>query len=132
MGDAFMTEAELWNSHFLGMANVIDALGGIVTVTSGYLAIAYLVGNRLNRYQALLISALYVVVALNSLAVVLIEMRATRHFAELLMQNFATTIFPPKNLLTLIGMGVFTLMIPACLYFMYEVRKNPRVSAHTD
>jgi uncharacterized membrane protein len=132
MGDAFMTEAELWNSHFLGMANVIDALGGIVTVTSGYLAIAYFVGNRLNRYQVLLISALYVVVSVNSLAVVLIEMRATRHFAELLMQNFAATIFPSRNLLTFIGMGVFTLMIPACLHFMYEVRKNPGVTAHTD
>lgn len=52
-----------WSAQEMG----VQALMLYVTVTSGYLIVAYLVGAQLTRSQVLFVSALFVVFALYSL-----------------------------------------------------------------
>ena len=55
-----MTEAELVEAWGLFLGNSQTALGLYLSVLTGYLIIAYLVGNKLTRTQVVIVTILYV------------------------------------------------------------------------
>ena len=55
-----MTEAELVEAWGLFLGNSQTALGLYLSVLSGYLIIAYLVGDKLTRAQVVIVTVLYV------------------------------------------------------------------------
>ena len=55
-----MTEAELVEAWGLFLGNSQAGLGLYLSILSGYLIIAYLIGNKLTRAQVTIVSALFV------------------------------------------------------------------------
>jgi hypothetical protein len=105
--------AELVVAQLSGASN---AMALYVTVTSGYLLVAYLVGKDLTRLQAAIISVLYVVFsAFNTFAVV-----SYFQVAYYYGHTYGTGLvpsWPPYGMGTLFIFGIL-----ACLKFMWDVR----------
>ena len=112
--EQILAVAEL-SAELLGHAG--SAMGLYVTVTSGYLLVAYLAGKDLTRLQAVIISVLYVTFAIfNTIAVVTYFQNAF-YFGHTYGAGRAP-YWP------VYGLGVlFSLGILACLKFMWDVRR---------
>jgi hypothetical protein len=89
-----------------------------VTVTSGYLLVAYLVGRDLTRLQTTIITVLYVVfAAMNTFAVVSFFQSAF-YFGNTYGAGLAPS-WPAYGTGTLFILGIL-----ACLKFMWDVRHS--------
>ena len=55
-----MTEAELLEHAQMAYGNSIAAIALMFTITSAYLAVAYVIGKELSRFQVVTISALFI------------------------------------------------------------------------
>jgi len=102
---------------------VVEQLGGAngamtlyLTVTSGYLLVAYLAGKELTRLQAAIITCLYMgFTATNTLAVISF-FNAAIHYGH----TYGTgrmPLWPPYIVGTMFFLGIL-----ACLKFMWDVR----------
>ena len=120
-----MTEAELWHVQLLAVANSGDALMGVLTIFSGYLAASYFVGSRLTRDQAVTVSVLFVLGAGLAEFATFVQLRRAFYFIERLTAQFGVQSFMPNTFVTYFATTVMILLIPAALYFMYQVRRNP-------
>ena len=117
-----MTEAELIESWALFLANSQSAMTLYLSILSGYLIIAYLVGNKLSRMQAGLISTLFFFSTAYCTTILTIWWQRALEFAseaneinpERIVSNFQGFVF--------VTGGLFLLGILACLYFMWDVR----------
>lgn len=128
-----MTEAELWGLLVSFSEQGASFGAQLLTIVSAYLAVAYLIGSRLTRVQALLVSVIFAGAAVTSVAGVYgATLRAVEMAAELQQMH-------PDRLFLLVGrMGrvapglaailEFT-VIPVSLFFMYQIRKNPKLGA---
>ena len=58
-----MTEAELIESAGIYYSLVADMLSIYLTATTGFLIVAYLIGDKLTRSQLIIVSGLYLVFA---------------------------------------------------------------------
>ena len=98
------------------LSNAGEAMGLYVTVSSGYLLVAYLVGKDLTRLQAVIITVLYAVfTAFNTIAVVSYFQTAV-YFGHAYGAGLAPR-WPIYGLGLLLGLGIL-----ACLKFMWDVR----------
>ena len=98
------------------LGNGGSAMGLYVTVTSGYLLVAYLAGKDLTRLQTVIISVLYVTFAtFNTLAVVS-YFQSAFYFSHTYGAG-RTPYWPVYGVGTLFSLGIF-----ACLKFMWDVR----------
>ena len=116
-----MTEVDAWtllnefnNSGMNGMALYM-------TVTSGYLIIAYLVGKNLTTYQVALISIMFVIFALLFTYGVLGFFDRASYFATQINQYTDSTFRQRRGLAILVG-AVNIIGVLACLIFMWQVR----------
>jgi len=120
-----MTELELVeaaNSYFeLG----VEVLGFYMTVTSGFLIAAYLVGDKLTRSQMVTISTLYIFMAVVSTYAAFAYISRGVHYALLLKdlesagRIYASPFFPAL-ITTILATGIL-----ASLRFMWNIR-NPK------
>jgi len=122
-----MTEAELWHMQLLADANSDDSLMGVLTILSGYLAASYFVGSRLNRYQAIAVSVLFVLGAGVAEFATFVQLRRAFYFIERLTAQYGVQSFMPNTFMTCFFVIVMILLIPAALYFMYQVRRKPKL-----
>jgi hypothetical protein len=100
----------------------VEALSLYLTATTGYLIVAYLVGNKLTRPQMIVVSTLYVSVAGLSDYGAITWLAMGAHFARQARNIDATIPFSPSPFLWIIVGLVLLLGIIACLKFMYDVR----------
>ena len=100
---------------------------GVLTMFSGYLAASYFVGSRLNRYQAVTVSALFVLGAGLAEFATFVQLRRAFYFIERLTTQYGVQSFMPSTFVTYFATTVMILLIPAALYFMYQVRRNPKL-----
>ena len=101
-------------TELMGQGQV--SLGLYLTVTSGYLLVAYLVGNDLTRLQVFIVTVLFAVVAgLNTLAAAAFWESAA-HFGHTYGEGRAST-WAWKAVAFVLGAGIF-----ASLKFMWDVR----------
>jgi len=98
------------------IAGASNAMSIYLTVTSGYLLVAYLAGKDLTRMQAAIITTLYAVFAsFNTIAVVTHFDRAV-YFGH----TYGAGLTPHWPMY---GIGIlFSLGILACMKFMWDVR----------
>ena len=121
-----MTEAELWHMQLLAVENTFTGLDNVATIIFAYLATAYFVGSKLSRFQAALATAFFVAIASVSSLYAFTEYRRNVYFLRELTENFGVSSMVPNDLIMPVGAVVLALLIPACVYFMYQVRKISR------
>ena len=127
-----MTESELWHMHLLAGENTFIGMENLATIIFAYLATAYFVGGKLSRFQAALATVFFVSVASVFTAISLTEYRRTIYFLHELTENYGVSAMLPNDLILPLGAIIFTLLIPACVYFMYQVRRNAKTVEPTD
>jgi hypothetical protein len=127
-----MTESELWHMQLLAGENTFAGMDNVVTVIFAYLATAYFVGPKLSRFQAALATVFFVVVASVFSLYAFTELKRAVHFMHELTVNYGVTAMLPNDVIVTVGGVVLALLIPACVYFMYEVRKKAKRAATPD
>ncbi len=98
------------------LGNAGSAMSIYVTITSGYLLVAYLAGKDLTRLQAVFISVLYVTFATFNTFAVVSYFQSAFHFGHTYGAGLVP-YWPVYGLGTLFPLGIL-----ACLKFMWDVR----------
>ena len=124
-----MAQAELWQLQLLAVSNGITAFGILLTLITGYLVTAYLAGSRLSRYQAAVVSILFVLGAGLDAFMPFLQLRRAFYFIEQLSSHYGVQSYMPSTVMTYLGGTLMCLLVPAALYFMYQVRSNPALGA---
>ena len=124
-----MTQAELLELLGIYAQNSQGLFGLLLTVLFAYLATAYFVGHRLSSFQGAVISVLFVF----GTGFLLIAM-----YGALLRLVFLAAqlqqIYPDQTFLVSLGflqgfVVLAALSIPVSLFFMYQIRQNPKLGA---
>lgn len=119
-----MNEAELVEAWGLFLGNSQTALGLYLSVLTGYLIIAYLVGNKLTRVQVLIVTVLYV----SASAIITLWFFAWWSRAlEFAME--ARQLNPDRQVANSIGAtwaitSMLVMATVASLYFMWSMRHS--------
>jgi hypothetical protein len=119
-----MNEAELVEAWGLFLGNSQTALGLYLSVLTGYLIIAYLVGNKLTRVQVLIVTVLYV----SASAIITLWFFAWWSRAlEFAME--AKQLNPDRQVANSIGAtwaitSMLVMATVASLYFMWSMRHS--------
>jgi hypothetical protein len=121
-----MTEAELWHMQLLAVENTSIGLEGVASIIFAYLAAAYFVGGKLSRFQASVATVFFVVTASLFSFFTFVEYRRSVYFMRELTDHYGVTSIAPNDVIVPIFAIVLALLIPACVYFMYQVRKNAK------
>jgi hypothetical protein len=124
-----MTQAELWQLQLMAVANSIDGIGVLLTVLSGYLLAAYFVGHRLSHYQAALVSTFFVLGAGLGAFMTFVQLRRAFFFVEQLGSQYGVPSYMPNTVVTYLAGTLLCLLVPAALFFMYQIRRNPVLGA---
>ena len=121
-----MTEAELWHMQLLAVENTFIGMENVATIIFAYLATAYFVGGKLSRFQAALATVFFVSVASMFSAFAFTEYRRCVYFLHELKENYGVSQMLPNDAILPVGAILLALLIPACVYFMYQVRRNAK------
>ena len=126
-----MTEAELWHMQLLAAENTFIGMENVATIIFAYLATAYFVGGKLSRSHAALATVFFVIAASVSSAYAFTEYRRSVYFLRELAENYGVSAMLPNDVILPVGAIAFALLIPACVYFMYQVRRNAKAVEST-
>ena len=119
-----MSQAELWQMMLIASENTFNGVAGIATIIFAYLAAAYFVGAKLSRFQAALATAFFTTVAGCWAFFTWVFYRRAIYFMRELTENYGIESFAPNDTIIPIFAMLLGLLITACVYFMYQVRKN--------
>ncbi|MGD2008158.1 MAG: hypothetical protein PVJ95_07790 [Cellvibrionales bacterium] len=123
-----MSEAEIWELILLSQANAATYIAMLLTLISGYLIIAYLVGAKLPGHQILLVNGLFLLASFW----IAFPAFAAYERAAFLLSLTSETFRSPRSAGMYIAPGasvvVFSGAILASLKFMWDVRhpKSPK------
>lgn len=122
-----MTEAELWEMFFEASTVATSVFSVVLTVNFAYLATAYFVGERLNNFQTLVVSFLYVFGAgLLTMSFAAMLNRGLEFGARLqAIHPERFFLMSPGYVLTFVIL--LALSIPVSLFFMYQIRRSPKL-----
>jgi hypothetical protein len=125
-----MTPAELWELRSVSIANAISGFGNLLAIYFAYLATAYFVGRRLSRFQVAVVSFLFVFGAGITAFVVHVESQRTIHFlAQLVARHDEQSLVGYPALFVWSLACLMGITIAACLTFMYQIRRTPKLGA---
>jgi hypothetical protein len=124
-----MTEAELWHMQLLAVENSIESAAMLLTMVSGYLGVAYFVGRRLGRFQVILVSIFFALGAGLGAFMTLVQFRRVAYFIGRLEAQFGVHSYMPNTAMNYFGGSLMFLLIPAALFFMYQIRRNPQLGS---
>jgi len=117
-----LTESEFLEALNLHAANAITSFSVFLTYLFGFVTAAYVLGQKLSRSQAIIISVLYVISCIFWLTSALTHADS---FATLVAANQeyvpSRLWFLPWPLLAVV---VGAVVVAASLYFMYDVRSK--------
>ena len=122
-----MTGAEWFEAYTNASSNGLTALAILLTLVSGYMVIAYLVGEKLTVFQVTLVNSMYVLsgstLLLSNYGSVL-DSTTARTQAGLVVSELAMImgIDASPTLLASLVAGINTLFIVISLLFMWQVR----------
>ena len=126
-----MTEAELWHMMLLAADNTFSGMAGIASITFAYLAAAYFVGPKLSRFQAALATVFYMISGGSWSFFTFVFYRRGIFFMHELEKNYGIESFAPTDAFLPVIAAALGLLIPACIYFMYQVRRNAKTVEST-
>ena len=122
-----MSEAEIWELILLSQANAATYIAMLLTLISGYLVVAYLVGTKLSGQQILLVNGLFLLSAFW----MAFPTFAAYERASFLLSLTSEVYRSPRSAGIHLGPGasvvIFSGAILASLKFMWDVRhpKSP-------
>ena len=117
-----MSEADLLENLTAHFDLVIQILSLYLTVTSAYLIVAFMAGERLTSSQAVIISTLYIFMAAISTYSMYAWLGRAFHFSQKLKETSTDMPFYARDGLEIILAIVLLSGIFACLKFMWDVR----------
>ncbi len=124
-----MTEAELWHMQLLAVDNSISGVSVLLTVISGYFAVAYFVGRRLGRFQAADFDVFHAWRGAWRVHGAGAVPARRSYFIEQLNAQFGVHSYVPNTAVNYVSGTLMFLLIPAALFFMYQIRGNPQLGA---
>ena len=124
-----MTEAELLELMCIWTQSVQGTFGLLLTVLFAYLATAYFVGNRFNNFQAIVVSVLFAFGAGFMLIGLFGAMTRMVYLASQLKQMLPDQMFIASPGIARAFLTLTALSIPVSLFFMYQIRRNPKLGA---
>lgn len=127
-----MTEAELWHMMLLAVEDLAANLETLLTVVFAYLATAHFVGKKLSRFQAVLVSVFFVFAAGTAGFMALVMWRRATYFVDQLVGRFGVESFAPNQFLIVLFAIVLALLVPACVFFMYQSRRHEILATDGD
>jgi len=139
MSQAIQAKLSLFELITLAQAtlgNIISALAIFVSLAFGYLVVAYIAGAALSRLQVRLLSVLFLLV-MTLLTIEICNLTFLRHWyavaakAAYTGSNGAVTIFAPLSWAPSLVAIILSMVVFACLYFMWNVR-HPGQDSHTE
>jgi len=124
-----MTEAELLELACDYAQNAQGLFGLLLTVLFAYLATVHFVGNRSSVSQVLIVSVLFVWGA----GILIVELQGALlrlgYIVSQLQQVLPDEKFFMTTRFTFAFTTLATLSIPVSLFFMYQIRRNPKPGA---
>ena len=131
-----MTEAELWGLLVAFTERGASFGAQLLTIVSAYLAVAYFIGSRLTRVQVLVVSAIFVGAAIITVAGIYGATLRAVEFAAQLQQVHPDRLFLLAGRMGRVVPGLSAALnfspIPMSLFFMYQIRKTPKLGASSD
>ena len=124
-----MTEAELWEMFFESANMATSVFSVVLTVNFAYLATAYFVGKRLSGFQTLVVSFLYVFGAAILTMSFAAMMNRGMEFGAKLQAIHPDRFFLMSPVFITTFSALLALSIPVSLFFMYQIRRNPKLGA---
>jgi hypothetical protein len=128
-----MTEAELWGLVFTSTERAASFGAQVLTIVSAYLAVAYFIGSRLTRVQVLIVSLIFAGGAITTVAGGYVGTLRAAEFASQLQQIHPDRLFALAGRMgrTIPGLAAALelSLILVSLFFMYQIRKNPKLGA---
>lgn len=100
-----------------------------MTIIFAYLATAHFVGRRLTRFQAALVSLFFVLGAAGGSFMTFVEFKRAAMFMEQLRSQFGVESISPNAVMVPLFAVLMVLLIPTSVFFMYQIRRNPRLGA---
>ncbi len=126
MGEARMPEAEMIQATQATWGNTISLVAIVITLMSGYLVAAYLVGSQLSRPQVVIVNTLYLLLSTFLLmSIYNLSIRATE-MAAIAIEMSDKRILTPQLWLPMGMISIFSFCLVASLKFMWDVRHPKR------
>ncbi len=122
-----MAEAELWELIAVHAANAMSAFNIYLTVTFAYLIAAYLVGAKLSKLQAGLITGLFIFSAGSGWLAMVIYLRRAAIFQDMLASEseiYARTFLMGGKFWSVYMAILLAFGMAVSLYFMYDIRRK--------
>ncbi len=116
-----MSEAEIWELLNDYNTSGLNGMALYLTITSSYLIAAFLIGEKLTRYQVAVISGLFVIFALLFTYGVVGFFDRANYFATL-MSQYTDSPFRQRPIMPLVIGVMQCIGVVACLKFMWDVR----------
>lgn len=117
-----MSEAELFQSAQGVWSNAISLLVVQITLLSGYLVAAYVIGKELTSSQVTIVNGLYILLSSFVLMGVYTFSNRATELANLSIAMSETRELAPQNWIPLGMVIIFSVCLAASLKFMWDVR----------
>ena len=117
-----MSEAEIWELILLSQANAATYIAMLLTLISGYLVIAYLVGTKLSGQQILLVNGLFLLSALSMAFPTFAAYERASFLLSLTSEAYRSPRSAGIHLAPGASAVIFSGAILASLKFMWDVR----------
>ena len=131
-----MTEAQLWGLVFSSSETAAGFGAQLLTIVSAYLAVAYFIGSRLTRVQGLVVSLIFAGAAITTVAGIYGAVLRAAEVASQLQQIHPDKLFILAGRMGRLAPGLSVALnlslVPVSLFFMYQIRKNPKLGASSD
>jgi hypothetical protein len=117
-----MSETDLLENLTAHFDLVLQVLSLYLTVTSAYLIVAFMAGDRLTNSQAIIISTLYIFIAAITTYSMYAWLGRAFYFSNKLKETGVDMPFYSRDGLEFVLASVLLAGILACLKFMWDVR----------
>jgi len=124
-----MTEAEVLELALTSFDRIASQFGLLLTLVFACLAMAYLVGARLTRFQASVVSFLFVLGATILTLGLYGTMQRSIALVEQLRALHPEQTFAISRVFAYWMTAPLPLAVPVCLFFMHPIRMKPRLGA---
>jgi len=117
-----VTESELWELILISQANAATYLAIVLTLISGYLVVAFIVGVRLTRSQIIIVNAIFTLFAFALVFATYAALGRAAFLLSFVSPEYASPLSAGINFAPFLLGGLSTAGVFACLKFMWDVR----------
>ena len=117
-----MTDAELWDLIIMSLGHAASIIAVYLSVTSGYLIVAYLAGKNLTRMQNRLITGLYITFAMIITLATVANFDRAAYLLKFTDETYRSPLSSGLPVVAMIVGPVLLIGVTACVKFMWDVR----------